>query len=147
MVGDGRLGGTKFGISAASFPTLDIRNLSLDQARAIYRFRYWNPIAGDALPYGIALLAFDAAVNQGVGAAARMLQRSVGGLAIDGAIGPKSVAAIGAADPKETLGRLGAERALGYARDPDVITFGRGWYARLFRVFLLAQSSLGDPYA
>ena len=36
-VGQGKLRGTKYGISAAAFPTLDIANLTLDAAKAIYR--------------------------------------------------------------------------------------------------------------
>jgi lysozyme family protein len=41
-VGHGLRRGTKYGISAASFPTLDIQGLTLEQARAIYRALYWD---------------------------------------------------------------------------------------------------------
>ncbi len=149
----GVLRGTKYGISAASFPTLDIAALSLDQARAIYRVRYWNKIAGDSLAPGLALLVFDAAVNQGVGFAARALQEALPiNAPPDGVIGPKTVAAArlwcgtkaGLAD---ALLRVGVERALNYARDQDESYFGRGGFTRLLRVFSRAQSMTGDLHA
>jgi len=34
--GRGELKGTKYGIAAKSYPHLDIKNLTLDQAKAIY---------------------------------------------------------------------------------------------------------------
>lgn len=37
----------------------DIRALSREEARAIYRIRYWNAVAGDELPAGLDLAAFD----------------------------------------------------------------------------------------
>lgn len=49
-VGCGVLRGTKFGISAASFPSLAIADLTLDQAQAIYLAEYWTPLAASLLP-------------------------------------------------------------------------------------------------
>lgn len=146
VVGRGVLAGTKYGISAASFPTLDICHLSLDQARAIYRAKYWAPIAGDALPYPLALIVFDAAVNQGVRPAARMLQWSLP-VALDGVVGPRTVAAARAAPLPALLQNVAVARLLRYAADPDEPTFGRGWFTRLLHIYALAQSSLGDPHA
>lgn len=40
-VGVGELKGTKYGISAARFPDLDIANLTIEQAGEIYRGQYW----------------------------------------------------------------------------------------------------------
>lgn len=151
-VGLGVLRGTKYGISAASFPTLDIQSITLDQARAIYRVRYWNKIAGDSLAPGLALLLFDAAVNQGVEFAARALQESLLFNAPDGVIGPLTVrtARLFCATKSALSGVLiavGVERALGYARDHDESYFGRGWFTRLLRVFSRAQSMTGDFHA
>ena len=74
-IGAGICRGTKFGISAAAYPDLDIANLSLDAAKALYQRDYWQRIAGDRLPSAVALLVFDAAVNNGIGRAARWLQQ------------------------------------------------------------------------
>ena len=54
--GAGRCAGTKFGISAAAYPGLDIAGLSLGDAQAIYRRDYWDRVQGDALPPPLALL-------------------------------------------------------------------------------------------
>src|SRR5262249_31147441 len=59
--------------------------------RRIYRERYWLPASCPALPPPLALFHFDAAVNQGVAAAARLLQEAVGA-AVDGEIGPETLA-------------------------------------------------------
>jgi len=65
-VGVGALVGTKYGISAASYPNLDIPNLTLAQAGEIYRRDYWNALNLDTLEdYRMALLMFDSAVQHG----------------------------------------------------------------------------------
>lgn len=103
-VGSGTLKGTKYGISAASFPTLDIANLTVEQAGSIYRAMYWDRMGCDSLPPELALLVFDAAVNNGVSNAAKFLQLSVGATA-DGLIGTATRAAIA-----KTLGNGSPER-------------------------------------
>lgn len=72
--GVGVLKGTKYGISAASFPELDIKNLTKHEARAIYKRDYWDTIDGDNLPWPLALVAFDHAVNAGVSRAQEALK-------------------------------------------------------------------------
>lgn len=91
-VGAGQLVGTNFGISAAAYPTLDIPNLTLAEATAIYQRDYWNAIDGDNLPTSIAIVTFDAAVNSGPGNGVRWLQSALG-VSADGVIGPVTVAA------------------------------------------------------
>jgi lysozyme family protein len=67
--GVGELKGTKFGISAASYPDLDIVNLTQEQADAIYRRDYWQRSGADKLQWPACLLVFDTAVLHGVGTA------------------------------------------------------------------------------
>lgn len=74
-VGVGQNKGTKFGITAMSYPNLDIKNLTLDDAKAIYKRDFWDAIAGDKLYPGLALVAFDTAVNSGVGTAKKFLNQ------------------------------------------------------------------------
>lgn len=68
-VGVGENKGTNFGISAASYPHLDIKNLTRQQADDIYRRDYWQASGADALPWPLCLLVFDTAVLHGVGTA------------------------------------------------------------------------------
>ena len=75
--GVGELKGTKFGISAASYPHLDIKNLTMAQADDIYFRDYWQASGADKLPWPYALLAFDTAVLHGVGTS-RQWQQDVG---------------------------------------------------------------------
>ena len=76
-IGAGECRGTRFGISAGAYPELDIANLTLDAAKALYQRDYWDRIGGDRLPASIALLVFDAAINNGTGRAVRWLQQAV----------------------------------------------------------------------
>ncbi len=133
-VGVGQLRGTKFGISAAAYPALDIFNLTLRDAGDIYRHAYWDRIAGDNLPPPLALLVFDAAVNNGVGRAAGWLQQAVG-VPVDGEIGPATLAALGGAVAKEGGAIVCAEfqaRRLSFMASLSTWpTFGLGWSRRL----------------
>ena len=83
---------TKYGISQAAFPDLDIRALTPEQAIALYATNYWEPAKCPALPPPLALVHFDAAVNDGVGQAARFLEQAVG-VPVDGIVGPITIAA------------------------------------------------------
>ncbi len=94
-VGSGSLRGSRFGISAAAYPDLDIAGLTLADAETIYRRDYWTAIRGDGLPAPLAVMVFDSAVNNGVEAAATLLQASVGAVE-DGVIGPATLAAVDA---------------------------------------------------
>lgn len=62
-------GETKFGISKRAYPNVDIKNLTVDGAKAIYKKDYWDAINGDCLDPDMACAAFDTAVNMGVGRA------------------------------------------------------------------------------
>jgi lysozyme family protein len=126
----GALKGTKYGISAAAFPDLDIANLTLDQARDIYRAKYWTPAGCDIVPDGLKFDLFDLAVNSGPGRAARLLQRAVGALE-DGSIGPKTLMSVHNMPIDRVLRRLDAHRLLLMAGDPTWPAFGRGWVTRV----------------
>lgn len=78
VANDAGKGPTNFGINSAANPDIDVRNLTPERATQIYRERYWNPIGGDTLPPALAHVAFDAAVNQGVGNAKKWIAQSGG---------------------------------------------------------------------
>jgi lysozyme family protein len=70
------LGGeTNFGISKKAYPNLDIKNLTIDDAKEIYRRDYWNDLNCDLLPEKLDIVVFDCGVNQGTGKATELLYK------------------------------------------------------------------------
>jgi len=130
--GVGQCAGTKYGISAASYPTVNIAALTLDDAKAIYRRDYWDHVHGDELPPAIALLVFDAAVNSGAARAVRWLQTALK-VTADGAIGPVTIAAAQhcAGQGAAVLAEYQAQRLLFLASLPTWRTFALGWARRV----------------
>lgn len=141
-------GDTKFGLSQAANPELDIHTLTEAQARATYARKYWAPAACDALPEPVATAHFDAAVNHGVHEAAIQLQQALG-VVEDGQIGPKTLAAVNALHPMELLVTLQGYRALYYhalvLHDPSQQKFLRGWFDRCFRLFVYLLTTQENP--
>ena len=64
-IDESKLVGTNHGISAKWNPGVDIVNLTKDEAKKIYKGRYWDEIRGDELPYEVAFAAFNTAVMSG----------------------------------------------------------------------------------
>lgn len=126
-------GRTKFGISQRSYPNLDIGALTLDDAKRIYKRDFWERAHCHIMDPGLALIVFDAAVNNGVGQAARWLQAALG-VTVDGVIGPATRAALAQANAEEVLTELHASRIYMMAGLSTWKTFGRGWSRRLARL-------------
>ena len=123
-------GATKYGISQRSYPSVDIINLTLAQAKVMYRSYFWDQIKGDLLPYPLNLVVFDAAINQGVTPAIKMLQKTLN-IQQDGLLGPMTIkAAQNARD--EVIALYMADRALRYTGTRNFDNYGRGWFKRLF---------------
>lgn len=71
-------GVTKYGISQRAHPELDIRNLTEDQAKAIYYTNYWCRVGAGRLPVPLGACVFDAAVQHGAHRAFELLAMSRG---------------------------------------------------------------------
>lgn len=123
-------GETQWGISKRSYPNVDIRSLKREQAIELYRRDFWQRVQGDKLPSSVAFQVLDAAVNHGIGNAVRWLQRAAG-VADDGVIGPRTIAAITAASPADLVLLFNAERLDFYAKLGLFDRFGRGWTRRV----------------
>ena len=129
-VGKGVLKGTKYGIAANTHPNLDIKNLTIGDAEAIYRREYWNVIMGESLPYGVDLATFDPAVNSGPGRALRWLQAAIGAKA-DGKAGAETILKASKADGKKTIQAIYAAR-LPFMKSLAIWkTYKNGWSRRL----------------
>lgn len=79
---DAGAGPTNFGINQRANPDVDVKNITPDQAANIRKTRYWDKIGGDSLPPPTAAVAYDAAINQGVGYANNLLERTGGNPAL-----------------------------------------------------------------
>lgn len=132
-VGRGQLLGTKFGIAANSYPGLDIKNLTLAQATAIYRQDYAAKIRFDELPSGVDHATLDYSINSGVKRAAEYLQAAVGA-DVDGWIGPKTIAAVKRKSAAQVINQLCDARLAFLKRLKKWATYGRGWSNRVASV-------------
>lgn len=121
---------TRWGISKRAYPHLDIKAMTLQEAKDIYRRDFWQRVRGDELPREFAFQALDAAVNHGIGNAVRWMQRAAG-VADDGVIGPVTLAAVQRAQAADLVLRFNAERLRFYAKLTTFSTFGRGWVNRV----------------
>mgnify|MGYP006921358890 FL=1 len=126
-------GETKFGISKRSYPGVDIKSLTLDQAQAIYKRDYWDEASCERMPPKIAIAVFDAAVHHGPKTAIKLLQRALK-VADDGEYGRITHGTLQSRDTNETLELLLSERAIYLATCPAWPTYKRGWLKRLFNL-------------
>lgn len=121
-------GETNWGISKRSYPAVDIKNLSVDAAKSIYRRDFWQPLA-DAHP-SIKFQVFDFAVNGGLSVAIRKLQAAIG-VADDGHWGLVSAQALSSLDVNDVLLRFNAQRLRFYASLSNWPVYGKGWTVRV----------------
>ena len=132
---------TNRGISIRAYPQFtpeDIRNLTLQETKVIYKQDYWDAVKSDELPEHIRLMAFDTAVNQGAGFARRSLQIA-SSVPIDGSIGPVTLKALSEAPVDTVLHRLAQVRFSRYENNLNWQSFGDGWMSRLFKVLILTK--------
>jgi lysozyme family protein len=103
-------GETNWGISKRSIPEGDIKNPTRHAAKALYKAHYWDPLLPYRLPDIYQRVAFECAVNQGLGRCKTLIEASKG-----------------------QLDWFMADRALAYVQDKNFATFGKGWLRRLFK--------------
>lgn len=133
-------GETNFGISKRSYPGLDIRSLTREQAETIYYRDWWERYGYGGIASGpIAAKVLDIAVNIGPHRAHSLLQEAVnatGGtrLAADGILGRATMGAVNAhACPEYLLSalKLGAVRYyLDLCRAKGSTRYLAGWLRR-----------------
>lgn len=129
-VGIGDMKGTKFGIAANTYPDIDIKNLTLEQAKAIYLRDWWQKIGAEDIDSAIVFQLWDFAVNAGMSTAKRALQRAVN-VPDDGAIGQRTIAAVNAMTVSDVVLRFNAQRIRFYTSLSTWPTYGKGWANRV----------------
>lgn len=123
-------GETKYGIAKRSYPHLNIKNITRDEAKAIYKRDFWERYSCNKLPQELAFQVLDAAVNHGGGNAIRWLQRAAG-VVDDGVVGPLTLAAVNRRSTADLVLLFNAERLEFYTKLSTWPSFGKGWSRRV----------------
>lgn len=127
-----------------SLPVRDVFLIDDIEVEAIYRFQYWQPIHGDALPRGVGYVVFDGAVNSGVKQSIKWLQRGLGALyksTVDGDIGNVTLQAVAAAPDNDKLIAAICQRRLIFLQALKTWPyFRKGWSARVQDVMATGQA-------
>jgi len=141
-------GRTNFGITQGYYDglaahgkvePLDVKDLTIDQAKAIYQQFWWNAFQYEAInDQTVATKVFDEAVNVGSRRMHKFTQQACNvlgqNLIVDGNLGPKSFEAINACDPQALVTQLRSELATYYTNlanaKPELKIFLRNWLRR-----------------
>lgn len=129
-------GETKYGISKRSYPTIDIENLTREQAIEIYKKDFWNKSNLDLLSNEkVASKVFDIGVNMGQSTPIRFLQQ-IAGVKEDGILGKDTAFAINTRPSEYIIDELCRRQLLRYAdiiiKKPEQVKFLKGWINRAF---------------
>lgn len=109
-------GETNFGISKRAYPNLDIKHLTMDAAKEIYRHDYW--VFQDLNSQAIATKCLDLAVNLGLHGGIKLVQESLLTLGQDvqpdGIWGPKTESTLNGSLDSEVLPEIRTEQSHHY---------------------------------
>jgi lysozyme family protein len=95
-------GPTKYGITQADMPGVNISDITPEQAVAYYSEHYWKALYSQINSQPIAEKIFDMGVLFGVGTAVGLLQLSLN-IVVDHVFGPNTLFAVNQADPAALL--------------------------------------------
>ena len=133
------LGGeTNFGIAKRFYPDVDIKNLTEEGAKEIYKKDYWDKNKVESLPQNLWHIYFDMCVNMGKRTAVKVLQRAAVNkgrdIEVDGGLGPMTIGALKGVE----LDRVRAFRVKYYVdlitARPEQEKFYLGWFRRATEV-------------
>jgi lysozyme family protein len=121
---------TKYGISSASYPNVNIRELSREQALAIYEQDFWLGLQLPELHPAVAFVVMDAAINMGPHTAVTLLQKVIGQVHVDGILGPETKMRTHELDPEYIAWEFTALRLWEYSQYRQFNRYGKGWVRR-----------------
>jgi len=136
-----RGGETNYGISKRQYPELDIRSLTKERAKEIYKSDFWDKWRFSEInDIDICAKVFDLSVNMGQSAATKVTQNALAALginvAIDGILGSATLSAINSCNKDSLLHELKSYAYQYYLnismRDPTQSKFLAGWRARAY---------------
>ena len=121
---------------------VDPKNLTKEQAIAIYYREYWLANSCQHLNRGVALVLFDIAVNQSASWGRKTLQDLVGAKK-DGIVGPNTIRLVNAKEPLCIAMQLSHLRTVRYVKkvkeSPSQVRFLEGWVNRAYDVLFEAS--------
>ena len=135
-------GPTNFGITLADYrryrkpdaTAADVRVMKVDDAKAIYRAKYWNAQRCDELPAGVDYSLFDYGVNSGPGRSGKVLRRVVGLSDKTSAVTDEVLRAVAKRDPRALVAAINDERLAFLQHLSTWPVFGTGWSRRVAEV-------------
>jgi lysozyme family protein len=135
-------GPTNFGITIYDYrkyvkpdaTAADVRAMKLDEAKAIYKTKYWAAQRCDELPSGVDYAVFDYGVNSGIGRSGKVLRRCLKLADTASAVTDEVIAAARAADAKALIVAICDERLRFLQSLRTWCVFGKGWGARVVEV-------------
>jgi lysozyme family protein len=135
-------GPTNFGITIYDYrkylkpnaTAADVRAMTVGEAKAIYRKRYWDAQRCDELPAGVDYSVFDYGVNSGIGRSGKVLRRVVGLPDTTHVVTDEVLRAVAKRDPNALVIAINDERLAFLKRLKTWPVFGRGWGARVATV-------------
>jgi len=144
---DGREGCTMWGCTQANWENFigkqvtqeDMKSLLPDDVKPFYKKSYWDACSCDQLPAGVDYAIFDFAINAGVFASKKMLQKALG-VVPDGAIGQNTLKAIQQSNSKELLQKFSDAKTAFYQSLGNFDVYGKGWLQRVADVQKVAST-------
>ena len=139
-------GPTNFGITIVDYRkyvksdanAADIRDMRIDDAKTIYRSKYWDVLRCDELPAGVDYVIFDYGVNSGVARSGKVLRRALGLSDRSNVVTDAVIEATRAVDAKVLIDTICDERLRFLQTLKTWPAFGKGWSHRVAEVRLLA---------
>ena len=130
-------GPTNFGITIHDYrmyvkakgTAADVRSMGVDDAKKIYKAKYWDECGCDDLPSGVDYAVFDYGVNSGTGRALKVLAKFPG------------------LTPAKTVAEICDERLAFLKRLKTWPTFGAGWARRVrdVKAYAIVLADRGEP--
>jgi lysozyme family protein len=135
-------GPTNFGITIADYrkyvkpnaTAADVEAMRADEAKAIYRTKYWDAMRCDDLPAGVDYAVFDYGVNSGIGRAQKVLERIIETRSADGKVSDAELSVIRKKDARTLINGICDERLAFLKSLRTWAVFGNGWSRRVAEV-------------
>jgi lysozyme family protein len=132
-------GPTNFGITIFDYrkyvkpgaTAADVRAMTVEEAKRIYRTRYWDVQRCDELPAGVDYVIFDYGVNSGIGRSGKVLRRLVKLSDRSSMISDDAIAAVCAIDAATVVTSICEERLRFLRSLRTWPVFGSGWNRRV----------------